>query len=239
LQQGVLYHAQDGRYCVINNEKAYCVAESRDAICLNYITGYTGKTASEVDAVSLARYAPTNVDRHQLCATYEPTLMGVGTILETRKALNLRSTPGGGLLTQVPAGQRFEIKDFELRNAPDNDRYYKVSFAGKEGYLFGGNADDHGDWAVTSTESAYATLAKVGERVRIVNPVGINLRASPGGKLLLKIPVRSELQVLAVQVIGSENGVYYKVSYGGSTGFIYSGLLLPTNTTAEWTQVLR
>jgi hypothetical protein len=239
LQQGILYQAKDGRSCVINNEKAYCVDQVRDAICLNSITGFTGKAATQIETAALARYAPTTVDRHRLCAAYDPTLIGVSSTLEIKKTVNLRNSPGGGLLGAIPTGQLLEVLDFEMRNAPDNDRYYKVRYNGEEGFVFGGNSEDFASWAISSVDSAIATLAKVGERIRIVNPAGINLRTAAGGAFVVNVPVRTELQVLAISIQGSENGVYYKVSYAGRTGYIYSGLLMPANTTGQWTQVLR
>lgn len=239
LQPGILYQAADGRSCVINAGKAYCVDQVRDAICLNSITGFTGKAATPVETAQLNKYSPMLADRHRLCAAYDPTLLGVGTSLETRKDINLRATPGGGLLALVPANTSLQILDFELRSAPLNERYYKVKYGTQTGYVYGGVTSDATTWVVSSTDAAYKTLANVGESVKIVNSSGINLRATAGGTLMLTIPVNTNLKVSGVSVVGSENGVYYKVTFQGKTGYIYSGLLLPINSTAQWTQVLR
>jgi hypothetical protein len=238
LVAGALYQATDGRSCVINNDHAYCVAEAKDAICLNSVTGFTGQAAVKVEPTLLAKYSPITVDRHRLCLSYDPTVFGVGSDLQLKTAVNLRATPGGGLLATVPAGQKLEILNFELRNAPSNERYYKVRYQNQDGYIYGGTRTDWSQWAVASTEAALSTLAKVGQQVRIVNPTGINLRATPGGTLLQILPVRQVLTVQAVTILGSENEVYYKVQSGSQSGYIYSGLLLPTNTTAQWIDVL-
>jgi hypothetical protein len=62
---------------------------------------------------------------------------------------------------------------------------------------------------------------------------------TPGGTLIHLIPNGTQLQVLDVFIEGINNKVYYKVSYQGQVGYVYTGLLLPIDTTGEWTQVLR
>jgi hypothetical protein len=239
LQAGILYQADDGRSCVINAGRAYCVDQVRDAICLNSVTGFTGKSAVFIEASALTPYAPLLVDRHRLCAAYDPTLFAVGSGLQTRQTLNFRSTPGGGVLGTVPAGRLLQVLDFELRNAPVNERYYKVRIGTVLGYVYGGETQNANNWAVASQGGAIGPLANAGETVKVVSSMGINLRATLGGTVLLNVPGKTPLKVQEVVAMGSENGVYYKVTYLGKTGYIYSGMLLPAITTAEWTQVLR
>jgi hypothetical protein len=240
LKSGVLYKSSAGPYCVISNSKASCVTEARDAICLKQISPYSVDEATAVKDTVLASYSPVNQDRHALCKSYENTLYAVGTNIEIQKNTNLRSSPGGGIVTVVPKDQVVTILDFELRSAPDNDRYYKVNYQGKEGYVFGGNKTDYLTWAVVATNNNLpSTLAKVGEYVKLVNAAGVNHRATPGGTLIRLIPKGTQLQVQEVFVEDSNNKVYYRVTYQGQTGYIYTGLLLPTDTTSEWTEVQR
>jgi hypothetical protein len=202
-----------------------------------------------VKDVVLAAYSPTVLDRHRLCAQFDSTLFPVGASIEVQKDTNLRATPGGGVLAVVPKEQILTILDFELRNEPnndssnsevDNDRYYKVNFQGKEGYLYAGNKTDYRSWMVLNTTSTIpSSLAKIGESIKVLNAQGVNLRTTPGGTLLRLIPKSTELQVLEVFIEGANNKIYYKVSYQGQEGYVYTGLLVPTDTTGEWTQVLR
>jgi hypothetical protein len=239
LKSGVLYKNSTS-YCVINSGKASCVSEFRDAICLKHISPYTATDAVIVKDSVMATYNPTVIDRHQICAQYEPTLFSVGSSLVVQKTMNMRATPGGGVVSVVPQYQSLVILDFELRNAPSNDRYYKVKYQNKEGYLFAGAKTDYQSWATLDTSSQLpSSIARVGEYVKVVNANGINHRTEPGGAMIRLIPKGTQLQVLEVFVESANNKVYYKVSYQGQVGYAYTGLLLPTDTTAEWTQVLR
>ncbi|WP_413287853.1 hypothetical protein [Bdellovibrio sp. HCB337] len=240
LKPGVLYKNASGVYCVVNNNKASCVNEARDAICLKVVSDYSSNEATLVKDSVLANYAPVTLDRHKVCPQYENTLYAVGTQIEVLKNTNLRATPGGGIVSVIPQNQVLSVLDFELRNAPANDRYYKVKFQNKEGYIFAGNKTDYQSWAVVDESNSWpATLARVGETVKIINAAGINQRTAPGGELIRLIPKNTQLQVYDVFVESSNNKVYYKVSYQGQVGYIYTGFILPTDTTAEWTQVLR
>ncbi|MBS1970427.1 MAG: SH3 domain-containing protein [Bdellovibrionales bacterium] len=240
LKSGVLYKSSAGPYCVISNSKASCVTEARDAICLKQISPYSVDEATAVKDTVLASYSPANQDRHALCKSYESTLYPVGTNIEIQKNTNLRASPGGGIVSMVPKDQVVTVLDFELRSAPDNERYYKVNYQGKEGYVFGGNKTDYLTWAVVATNSNLpSTLAKAGEYVKVVNSAGVNHRTTPGGTLIRLIPKGTQLQVQEVFIEDSNNKVYYRVTYQGQTGYIYTGLLLPTDTTSEWTEVQR
>lgn len=240
LKPAVLYKSAAGSYCVIQNNKASCVKEYRDAICLKKISNYSANEAVTVNDKTLSFYQPVVLDRHALCAQYEPTLYTVGDYIILQKNTNLRATPGGGVLAVVPQHQSLTILDFELRNAPENDRYYKVQFKNQEGYIFAGSKTDYKSWAEWDPSSDWpGTVARVDEYVKIVNAAGINHRATPGGAGIQLIPQGTQLQVLDVHVESSNNKVYYKVRYQGQVGYIYTGFILPTDTTAQWTKVLR
>jgi hypothetical protein len=79
----------------------------------------------------------------------------------------------------------------------------------------------------------------LGEKVKVLNSAGINLRETPGGRLLSNLRKSSVLKVLEVVARTGENKIYYKVKSGSKTGYIYSGTLLPVDTLADWTQPTR
>jgi hypothetical protein len=239
LTSGVLYQTTSGRYCVVSNNKASCVAEFRDAMCLKAVGSYTSNDPTTVTDAALNTYSPVVLNRHTLCAQYDSTLYAVGTKIEILKNTNLRATPGGGALLVIPANQVLEVKDFELRTAPTNERYYQVTYSSKTGYIYAGTKSDYQSWAVVKTNpTSPGSLAEVGESVKVVSAQGINMRSTPGGTLQKLVPKNTQLKVLEVYVDGSNNKAYYKVNYAGLTGYIYTGLLLPTDTTGEWTTVL-
>lgn len=81
----------------------------------------------------------------------------------------------------------------------------------------------------------YPDVATVGRVVTIAAVNGINLRTQINGTILLAIPKGTKVKVLVVSVNTTSYEVHYKVSYGGKTGFIYSGRIMPTNTVKAWT----
>jgi hypothetical protein len=79
-------------------------------------------------------------------------------------------------------------------------------------------------------------VARVGEAIEIVNPAGINLRLTPGGRLLLNAKRGLRLIVEDYVIQGEENHLYYLVTVNGKKGYLYSGSLLPKPTTTSWTR---
>ncbi|MCB9072254.1 MAG: hypothetical protein H6623_01435 [Bdellovibrionaceae bacterium] len=231
-----LYQLPDKSTCAYIAGKLHCVTENRDAICLRSLGNV--KVGSATAISDSGGKAIVKYDRHSLCAKYDSTLIAIGASIKLQKNINLRSTPGGTLLVTVPSGQTLQISDFELRNSPTNDRYYQVTYNNKKGYLYAGNDSDHSTWAaqVATPTGSTSSLAQVGESISIVNKAGINLRSAPGGSLIKLVPVKTTLKVLDSIISGTNNDVYYKVVYGSSTGYIYSGALLPSNTMSNWTQ---
>lgn len=235
LVAGVLYVLADGRACVINASQAICAAQSRDRICLGKVSADAGVAVTDAQ---IAPYKPQTIERHSLCQSFDATLFAVGSNIELVKTINLRATPGGGVLGTVTAGKVLTVTDFEVRDATDKDRYYKVKSGTLEGWLYAGSLTDYKEWAVTSTQTPTSpAMAAVGQSVTIVNASGINLRAAINGKALLPIPKGQTVKVADRVVQGTNNDVYYKVTYAGKTGYIYTGALTPVDTVAKWTRV--
>lgn len=239
LPQEGRYYKVGNRVCLTKNRMFYCVDDERDRVCLRAVGTVSSETVinwTEAQAASVTKH---DQDRHLLCPQYV-SLIPVGGAARFKKNINLRDTPGGGVLAVVPSGRVLQIRDFEVRGTT-GDRYYRVRDGAKEGYVFAGNSSDASNWAdsVASSSAVAQNLARVGDQVRIVNSVGINLRAAPGGDLMLTIPRAAVLQVLEVVARTSENKLYYKVQYSGRTGYIYTGVLLPEEGVSTWTQAVR
>lgn len=233
------YRTAAGNICILHNNQANCVREERDRICLNALDKVASDTALPISDATLARYNPKVYDRHAICSQYDSTVIKVGTQLQFATTINLRATPGGGFLSQVPKETVLENLDFELRNPPSNDRYYKVKYNNITGYVYGGTMQTHAGWIVPAIDDNWPTaVARINKFIQIVMAAGINLRATPGGNLLIGVPSGTRLQVLDVVIKTAANEVYYKVNYAGRTGYIYSGVLLPTATVKSWTLAL-
>lgn len=240
LVQGQLYQLLDRRVCVYAQQKLLCLQEERDRVCLAAF----GQLQIE-NIVSLSQdvsnsFEKQNLDRHSICQQFTPSLVSVGKLIQLEKTINLRATPGGGLLGSVPLGSVVEVKDFEVRGLSSADRYYRVKFRELQGWVYAGTKSDALLWAKeVSANLQSAEVAVARQTIEIVNSVGINFRQTPGGSLIQRIPAKTYLQVLSVVVRGSSNEIYYQVSYQGTTGFIYSGFLLPQSTVSQWTRIDR
>jgi hypothetical protein len=231
---GILYQFADDNYCVFVDQSLRCVEEFRDSVCLNEFATFNSNP-QRVSA-TLAGLSYVMEDRHELCQSYDPSLLPTGTSLELQRSINFRSTPGGGLLGQVPSAAKLQSLDFEIRGATTRDRYYKVRFNGQDGWLYAGTKTDAETWITKARVSPWPnSVAIAAEKIKIVSPNGINLRTVPGGTLITLIPVGSVLTVLEVAVQGTNNYVYYKVSTARGVGYIYSGQLLPASSVEQWT----
>lgn len=233
---GKLYQLPDASTCAYLGGKLQCVTEYRDALCLKALG-----TVDVATVTTLANNGGKTVvknDRHSLCEKYDATLIPVASYLKTHTNINMRATPGGTLLATVPLQTTLQVTDFEVRTAGINDRYYQVTYNNQKGYLYAGDLSDHVSWATETTAPVTlpSTLARVGEKVYVNNPAGINMRTAPGGALIRLIPSKSTHTVLEYKIQGTDNEVYYKIKYGSSTGYIYSGTLLPQNTMSLWTK---
>jgi hypothetical protein len=237
---GKLYRLPDQSACALFGGSLHCVEETRDAICLNALGEVDTGKVYPLDANTAATYPLAKEDRHALCAKYDPTLIGVGAYLQIQTPINVRATPGGNIIAVTHEREVYEVLDFEIRNRPTNDRYYQILIGGRRGYIYAGDAVDHNGWAVPAANPSPwpSTVARVGQKIRIVTRSGINMRQAPGGKLILAIAKGSVLTVQGVKMQGDANEVYYQVSYGGHTGYIYSGVLLPKSTVPLWTEIV-
>lgn len=241
MQTKTLYRTVDGKMCILVGSQAQCVREERDRVCLNTLEKYSSDTAENISDSLLAKYNPVVYDRHELCSKYDPSILKVGTILDFVISINLRATPGGGLLTTVAQGSKLEALDFELRNAPANDRYYKVRYNNQVGYVYAGTSANYATWIVgasLTSEVPSSSVARMGAPIQVMASSGIFMRATPGGALIEAIPYGYRLQVLEVVVRGTNNEIFYKVAYNGRVGYIYSGVLLPKETVKAWTKAL-
>lgn len=234
--QDKLLVLSDGSACALDADKTlHCMAERRDAACLANHARFDENAVVAVSANAVAKLKRTDHDRHVCAASYSPKVNRVGNYLKLGKDIYLRATPAGSIVEVLPRGALVQVLDFEVRGQGSQDRYYRVSYKGKFGYFYAGDKADYASWAVAAAAPAGAHLVPVsGDRIAIQAESGINLRATPGGNLLRTVPRGTVLPVSAWEVRTGSNDVYYRVSYGAYTGYLYAGQLLPNSTQSYW-----
>jgi len=162
---------------------------------------------------------------------------GDGINIERTTGINLRDQPGGNYLVTIPYNTQLAVEGV-ITQEVDNYVYYQVSYQGYTGFIYGGkilNGNTLADWAT------YVKLLPpppphpiAGDVIQIVNLNGSNLRATPGGTFLANVPAGALVYVFETIVQGSNDYLYYQVTYNGQTGYIYGGQLLGTNTVDSW-----
>lgn len=231
-----LLQLPSGEVCVLNNNALSCVSNLRDNACLAALTGITPQSQELVALSSQMGYSMTSTDRHQ-CPTAIMGAKSVSRAIFLNKSINLRTTAGGALLATVPQNSTVQVLDWEVRGANVYDRYYKIRYQGKEGWLYAGNSSDYSSWVVDGNYASVNTrsIVQPNYRAKVVMSGGINLRSTPAtGAVVAVVPTNSTLTVSAIKIQGETNAVYYQVSYSGRTGWIYGGQAIPNSTLAAW-----
>ena len=139
----------------------------------------------------------------------------------TTENLNLRdqASTTGKILMTIPKG-----KTIQVLSEKDVNGWYKVSYDGKIGYV-------NGAYITVSSNSTPSTpstpVTKSGTTTENLN---LRDKASTNGKILMTIPKGKTIQVLSEK---DANG-WYKVSYGGKTGYV-NGAYIKINSDSATT----
>ncbi|MFM6928923.1 MAG: SH3 domain-containing protein [Bdellovibrio sp.] len=235
--EGHLYRIE-GQVCLVKNQIFFCLAE-KDRQCLSAVGTIANQTVIPWTKEQVSQYGIQQQDRHGLCEEYDRQLVAVSSGLKVLKNINMRDTPAGGLVSVIPKGAVLHVRDFEIREVA-GDRYYKVIYGGKVGYVYAGSKADASSWAVEASSSLApkSTLARVSDSIKVINAYGINLRATPGGTQIVNIPKGVTVKVLESLVKGADDKLYYKVTYGKYTGYVHAGVLSPEETLESWATAL-
>ncbi len=146
-----------------------------------------------------------------LTATAQASYVRPGTYAYTTDYLNIRYGPGMGynVKTTIPYHGRVYVRSGPYRG------WYRVTYGGSTGWVYG-------SYLTSSYSSAYSTrYART--------TASLNLRAGPGTGYYVKrlIPYGGIVRVYG----GPYGGGWYKVSYGGTVGYV-SGYYLGRTTSS-------
>ncbi|HEV6968404.1 hypothetical protein [Roseateles sp.] len=227
--------------CALNGSTLECVDDVRDAACLAGRAAFD--EAGGITPVYIAQtagYARIDHNRHQLCRAQVPGLQSLGSAIATLKPLELRSAPDGMVLGQAAAAS-YQVLDFMVSGAQQQKRLYRIraDLGGTltDGWIDAGDAASHAAIAVGAAPTGPGAIAYAGDWVKVVP--NLNMRATPGGTLLVTIPAGSPVQVKEVFGTASANNLYYRIEYTHTDGvlrdgWIFAGNLYPVSTLANW-----
>lgn len=227
--------------CVLaGNNTLECVDDVRDAACLAGRASFDEGSITQVYVAQTASYARIDHNRHQLCRAQVPGLQSLASAIATLQPLDLRSAPGGMVLGQAAAGT-YQVLDFMVSGAQQQKRLYRIradiNGALTDGWIDAGDVGTHATLAVGAAPAGPGAIAYAGDWVKVVP--NLNMRATPGGALLVAIPANTAVQVKEVFGTASANNLYYRVEYTHSDGvlregWIFAGNLYPASTLASW-----
>lgn len=226
--------------CVLNGSTLECVDDVRDAACLAGRAAFEEGSITQVYVAQTAGFARVDHNRHQLCRAQVPGLQSLASAIATQRPLDLRSAPDGMVLGQAPAGT-YQVLDFMVSGAVQQTRLYRiralVDGALTDGWIDAGTAATHAGIAVGAAPTGPGAIAYAGDWVKVVP--NLNMRATPGGALLVAIPAGTAVQVKEVFGTASANNLYYRVEYTHTDGvlrdgWIFAGNLYPASTLASW-----
>lgn len=226
--------------CVLNGGTLECVDDVRDAACLAGRAPFDENSIAQVYVSQTTGYARIDHNRHQLCRAQVPGLQSLASAIATLQPLDLRSAPGGMVLGQAAAGS-YQVLDFMVSGAVQQKRLYRIradiNGVLTDGWIDAGTAATHASLAVGAAPTGAGAIAYAGDWVKVVP--NLNMRATPGGALLVAIPANTAVQVKEVFGTASANNLYYRVEYLHNDGvlregWIFAGNLYPASTLASW-----
>ncbi|MDR7271042.1 hypothetical protein J2X20_003700 [Pelomonas saccharophila] len=226
--------------CVLNAGTLECVDDVRDAACLAGRAPFDENGIVQVYVAQTAGYARIDHNRHQLCRSQVAGLQSLASAIATLQPLELRSAPNGMVLGLAAAGS-YQVLDFMVSGAQQQKRLYRIradiNGVLADGWIDAGDAASHAGIAVGAAPAGPGAIAYAGDWVKVVP--NLNMRATPGGGLLVAIPANTAVQVKEVFGTASANNLYYRVEYLHNDGvlregWIFAGNLYPASTLANW-----
>lgn len=226
--------------CVLNGATLECVDDVRDAACLAGRASFDEASITPVYVAQTTGYARIDHNRHELCRAQVPGLQSLASAIATLQPLELRSAPNGMVLGQAAAAT-YQVLDFMVVGAQQQTRLYRiralVNGVLTDGWIDAGTTATQASLAVGAAPTEAGAIAYAGDWVKIVP--NLNMRATPGGTLLVAIPANSVVQVKEVFGTASANNLYYRVEYTHidgvlREGWVFAGNLYPASTLGNW-----
>jgi hypothetical protein len=168
LVKGEVVQLPSKEVCLVKNNKLNCLKRSSDLVCLSSLGKLKNMEPKILKSKKLSSLKVKKLNRFETCENFNSELRPISSLVKTKKKIKLRATPGGKFLTVVPKGVILQVKDYKLESLSDKHAYYKVSFDGKKGYIYGGTEKTSKKWISTVSEKRKTggELAKLMEKFR-------------------------------------------------------------------------
>lgn len=152
IQTGELVKLPSQEVCVMKSGKLNCLNRNADLVCLSSVHKFSNMEPKEVKPIVVSQYKIKKLNRFETCENFNSELRPISSLIKTKKKINLRTAPGGKLLTVIPKGVILRVKDFKMESLDDKHTYYQVTFDGKKGYIYGGTEKTSNRWIATVSE---------------------------------------------------------------------------------------
>lgn len=225
----------DDVYCSVVGGSASECLRFQDRLCLNPALT-DGPIPSQG---SIPGGLATKANRYKVCPDRLPKSLKPGAVVQLKKNINLRSTPGGSLSGVVQRDSQVQVIDFEFTNT--NRIHLRVLTETGLNYIFTGTLQTHSEWVELVMDQNLSNdlfpIASVGEWAFVANARGINLRSTPGGQRVSAVPPGSQVLVQELYIKPETKEVFYKIeSRSGLRGYIYTGNLDFPWSFRQWTR---
>lgn len=209
-KEGVLYSHTDRGYCVFDKDKEKFFCTQKNEVCL--ISKVYTKTFSSVSNARLEDDFDDiefeELEANQVCSNIT-SLIPVLSSIELKKNINVRATAGGDLMGVLKAGQTTQVLASVVTDAIKQDRYYKIVFGQKIGFVFAGNKSDANSWALkTDKILANKIFAQTGDYVMAndnFNSIDGDVTINDGDKFkVLNVLAKEEKLVLTLEINSGE-----------------------------------
>lgn len=195
-------------------ETVNIVAKAGDWYKIQYNSSY-GYVNSKYISVNSATVSNPPAQASNASPTAPAPKSGVVTLNDKSSSLNLRSNPGGEIVTTLSHGTKIEILD-------SSGSWYKIKANGSVGYVLSAYINTSetpkaSSTTVAESKSTPTSENKIGTVVLSSQSSTLNLRNSPWtGRILSTLAYGSK-----VEIIGN-NGRWYKVKTGSEVGYVHS-----------------
>lgn len=168
LAKGEVVQLPNREVCLYEGNKLNCLKRTSDLVCLASVGKLKNLEPTKLKKSVASNFKVKKLNRFETCENFNSELRPISSLIKTKKKIKLRATPGGKFLTVVPKGVILRVKDYKLESLDEKHTYYKVSFDGKKGYIYGGTEKTSKRWISTVSEKGKTggELAKLVERFK-------------------------------------------------------------------------